>query len=264
MRSRIGDEKRLVSVAGFDDELIRQTKCAIRRVSAGGSRMPVFSMAYGPDSSLLSSEPAYNKRPPERPRRLAVADSDIPAGRDLASALEALRYEVIVTAQTGEDVLGLARTGQLDLIAVGVLMPAAPGESLLSAMRHPPTVAVLGTDLRECASAGGPREFGSRLGFLVRPLSPQRVESAIDRTWAEFRESVAREHRHVQLQAMLDQCGVISRATWRLVEECNLMEAEASEYLARISSVRGRPLADTARDILAMTTDELGPVVVST
>ncbi|HZT44097.1 MAG TPA: response regulator [Chthonomonadaceae bacterium] len=181
---------------------------------------------------------------------IIIADDDAVLRLDLRTMLEAMGHRVVGEADNGEAACGLARSLQVDLIILDVMMPRCNGleaAEIISQERLGPVMlltAYSDVPMIEQANRAGV------LAYLVKPFRQQELQPAIEIAMSRYREMLALEGALGSAQEHLQANRLIGRAKRVLMDRNGVSEQEAYRRLQARALATSRPLKEIAEAIL--------------
>lgn len=182
--------------------------------------------------------------------RIVAADDEPDMREFFQRMLAHLGHDVVGVAETGQQLVELARDNHPDLIITDVEMPGIDGLEALKQIsaEHPvPGIVV---------SAHNEPEFIERaakstvLAYLVKPIKKEDLPPAIALAMQRFRELEALHAQTVSLKQALDDRKVIERAKGVIMKRAGLPEAEAFHRLQQLASERNCKMIEVAQTLL--------------
>jgi response regulator NasT len=192
------------------------------------------------------------------PVRLLVADDEESVRATLVGMCEALGYQVVGQARSGDEAVALADSTSPDVILLDIRMPRMDGleaARAISERRFVPILIVTGhTDgsfIEEAADAGV-------FSYLVKPISTEALAAAVSTARARFADVAHLREEVGDLKTALDARKMIERAKGVLMRDMRVGEQEAFRWLKRASSHHNQKLAEVARRIVALDNTRAG------
>ncbi len=184
------------------------------------------------------------------PLRIAAADDD-PEMRDFyARVLPRLGHEVVALARTGRELVEQCAACRPGLLIVDIKMPEMDGLAAAAEIcRHQPLPIILVSALHSPELL---RQIEDKpvLGYLVKPVKPADLETAITIAVKRFAELQSLRQQQAELRRTLEDRKLIERAKGLLMQRTGLSEAEAYRSMQRTASRTNQKLVAVARSIL--------------
>jgi response regulator NasT len=156
----------------------------------------------------------------------------------------------VVGAQTGRQLLELARAGSADLILTDIKMPDMDGiDAVAEVNRLRETPAILITGHHDAALI----ERAARqmvMAYLIKPVGQADLEAAVAVAMARFEQYRLTRREADSLKQALEERKLIERAKGAIMHRLAVDEQEAFRRLKRLSSEQNRKLIDIARTVL--------------
>ena len=187
-----------------------------------------------------------------RPLKIAVAD-DEPRMLDFyRETLPLLGHEVVLTAQSGRELVEKARAARPDLIITDIKMPDMDG---IDAARQicqdevTPVILVSAFSDPELIERAAPNYV---MAYLVKPLKPKDLEPAIAIVTRRFEEFQALRKEADNLRQAIADRKLIERAKGILMKRTGQDEASAFRRLQKLARDTNRKLVEVAQMILTV------------
>jgi len=182
--------------------------------------------------------------------RVVVAEDETIIRMDLIEQLQASGYQVVGEAGDGESAIQMARTLRPDVVVMDIRMPEMDGIEAarrLTNDRIAPVVLVTSYSdkhLIEKATEAG------AIGYVLKPLRDNEVESAIEVAMSRYREFVAITGEVNDLKDQLETRKAVERAKGLLMVRFGLDEAAAFKRIQKLSMDRRKPMREVAEAII--------------
>lgn len=182
--------------------------------------------------------------------RVVVAEDETIIRMDLIEQLQASGYQVVGEAGDGESAIHMARTLRPDVVVMDIRMPEIDGIEAarrLTNDRIAPVVLVTSYSdkhLIEKATEAG------AIGYVLKPLRDNEVESAIEVAMSRYREFVAITGEVTDLKDQLETRKAVERAKGLLMARLGLDEAAAFKRIQKLSMDRRKPMREVAEAII--------------
>jgi response regulator NasT len=181
--------------------------------------------------------------------RILVADDERDTREYLQEMLQRLGHQV-VGAQTGRQLLELARAGEPDLIITDIKMPDIDGIDAVAEvnrLRETPAILLSGhhdASLMERATQH------LIMAYLIKPVKQPDIEAAVAVALARFEQYRLTRREADSLKHALEERKLIERAKGAVMRRLSVDEQEAFRRLKRLSSEQNRKLIDIAHTVL--------------
>jgi response regulator NasT len=184
-----------------------------------------------------------------RSLRVLVADDERDIREYLQEMLQRQGHQV-VGAQTGRQLLKLARAGEPDLIITDIRMPDMDGiDAVAEVNRLRETPAILISSYHDAPLI----ERATQqliFAYLIKPFEQSDVEAAVAVALARFEQYRLARREADSLKQALEERKLIERAKGAVMRRLSVDEQEAFRRLKRLSSEQNRKLIDIARIVL--------------
>ena len=173
--------------------------------------------------------------------RVVVAEDETIIRMDLIEQLQASGYQVVGEAGDGESAIQMARTLRPDVVVMDIRMPEMDGIEAarrLTNDRIAPVVLVTSYSdkhLIEKATEAG------AIGYVLKPLRDNEVESAIEVAMSRYREFVAITGEVNDLKDQLETRKAVERAKGLLMVRFGLDEAAAFKRIQKLQNASTTP-----------------------
>lgn len=191
-----------------------------------------------------------------RPRysRVLVAEDEAIIMLGFKTFLTQLGYEVVGEAYDGEAAVSLAETTSPDFLIMDVKMPGLDGiqalEKINTGRAHAiPCVFVTAHSDEYLVSRA--RDAGA-FSYLIKPITMESLRAAIDialRRYADYADVL---EELGEAKGALETRKIIERAKGFLMDNFQMKEKQAMEYMQKKSRDTNRKLVVVARSILQM------------
>lgn len=184
-----------------------------------------------------------------RALRVLVADDERDTREYLQEMLTRLGHQV-VAAQTGQQLLELARVGNPDLVVTDVKMPDMDGltaAARINEQREVPIILVSGHHDADLLARAADQLV---LAYLVKPVKQPDVEAALVVTLARFEHYQAVRKEAHDLKQALEERKLIERAKGAIMRRLGVDEQESFRRMKKMSSEQNRKLIEIAHTVL--------------
>lgn len=183
--------------------------------------------------------------------RVLVVDETPERAAVLEQGLSAAGFDLIAVLRPGDDLVGVVRAEQPDVIIVDADSPSRDTlESMRAINQDQPRPIVMFVD----TAGGGMIEEAMKAGvsaYVIDGLSAQRVKPVIEVAIARFREFQALRSELERTRSSLQERKLIERAKGLLMEQRQLSEEEAYRTLRRLAMDQNQRLAEVAKHLIA-------------
>jgi response regulator NasT len=184
-----------------------------------------------------------------RSLRVLVADDELDTREFLQEMLTRMGHQVAV-AQTGRQLLDLARVSEPELVVADIKMPDMDGieaAETLNRERKVPFILVSGhhdPDLLRRATAQ------PVMAYLIKPITQSDLEAAIPVALMRFEQYIEARKETEAVKQALEERKLVERAKGSIMRRLRVDEEESFRLLRKMSSTQNRKLPDVARTIL--------------
>jgi response regulator NasT len=187
---------------------------------------------------------------PARKLRIAVADDEPDVRRFFEELLPGLGHQVVVVAETGEQLFEQCRATRPDLVITDIRMPDMDGIRAAAELnRDGPVPVILVTGHHEVdllARAAG----DYIMAYLSKPVKVVDLQAAISLAMNRFEQFQALRREATGLRQALEDRKVVERAKGIIMKRARLDEPEAFRRLQKLASDKNRKLVEVAAAIL--------------
>ncbi|MFO0947971.1 MAG: response regulator [Planctomycetota bacterium] len=184
------------------------------------------------------------------PIRIAVADDEPDMCQYLQETLTSLGHQVVVTAQTGTQLIDGCRDQHPDLIITDIKMPEVDGieaSNIIARDRIIPVILVSAYHDPDLISRASHDHV---LAYLVKPIKRADLETSIAITIQRFLEFQELRNEANGLRQALEDRKLIERAKGILMRRAELDEASAFRRMQQLAREKNRKLVEIAEVIL--------------
>jgi response regulator NasT len=184
-----------------------------------------------------------------RSLRVIVADDERDTREYLQEMLTRLGHQVAV-AQTGKQLLELARVSEAELVVADIKMPDMDGIEAAEAInreRKVPFILVSGHHDPELVRRATAQPV---MSYLIKPITQSDLETAIPVALARFEQYVEARKETETIKQALEERKLVERAKGAIMRRLHVDEEESFRLLRKMSSTQNRKLPDVARVIL--------------
>ncbi|HAG50489.1 MAG TPA: response regulator [Deltaproteobacteria bacterium] len=200
----------------------------------------------------MSSKQTKKKTLPEDAVRVIIAEDNATARKSLSSQLEALGFNVVAAAATGEEVCNLYQEHKPDLVIMDIKMPKMDGiEAARNITRHSliPIILITGHSSETIIN----RAMESGVGifaYLLKPVTKKDLLPAIKLAFARHNEFKTLKAEVNDLRDALETRKFVERAKGILMKRLSIPEDEAFKILQTQSQKENRKLRDIAETVI--------------
>ena len=182
--------------------------------------------------------------------KILIAEDEAIIRLDLKESLEAEGYEVVGETGRGDEVIGLVRSLEPDLVILDIKMPGMTGIQAAEIITGEGLAAVIlltafsQQDLVEQASNAGV------LAYLVKPFQRSDLVPSIELALGRYKEITLLKEEKTLLENNLESRKVIDRAKGMLTDKYGLKESDAYRYIQKKAMTERTTMKDIAETIL--------------
>ncbi len=184
-------------------------------------------------------------------KKILIAEDNTRTRLSLKSQLETLGFEVVGTAENGQDAVEKALELRPDLIIMDVKMPQMDGiEASRTITAKNPVAIILLTGLSSDDLAARALDAGV-CAYLVKPISKNQLEPAIKLALARYEEFKSLKTEVSNLKDAIETRKLVERAKGILMKRCNIPEDEAFKLLQMHSQKENKKMREIAETIIS-------------
>ena len=182
--------------------------------------------------------------------KILIAEDEAIIRLDLKESLEAEGYEVVGETGRGDEVIGLVRSLEPDLVILDIKMPGMTGIQAAEIITEEGLAAVIlltafsQQELVQQASNAGV------LAYLVKPFQRSDLVPSIELALGRFKEITELKKEKTLLENNLESRKVIDRAKGMLTDKYGLKESDAYRYIQKKAMTERTTMKDIAEGIL--------------
>ena len=182
--------------------------------------------------------------------KILIAEDEAIIRLDLKESLEAEGYEVVGETGRGDEVIGLVRSLEPDLVILDIKMPGMTGIQAAEIITEEGLAAVIlltafsQQELVQQASSAGV------LAYLVKPFQRSDLVPSIELALGRFKEITVLKEEKTLLENNLESRKVIDRAKGMLTDKYGLKESDAYRYIQKKAMTERTTMKDIAESIL--------------
>jgi response regulator NasT len=184
-----------------------------------------------------------------RSLRVLVADDERDIREYLQEILQRLGHQV-VAAQTGRQLLELARDGDPDLIITDIKMPDMDGIDAVAevnCLRETPAILISSYHDAPLFERAGQQLV---MAYLIKPVEQSNIEAAVAVALARFEQYRLARREADRFKHALEERKLVERAKGAVMRRLSVDEEEAFRCLRTLSSHQNRKLIDVAHTVL--------------
>jgi len=183
--------------------------------------------------------------------RVLIADDEAVIRMGLTAMIISLGHEVVGTAANGKDTLEKTKSLQPDLLLLDIKMPEPDGlaiaEILAAEMPLPIIMLTAYTEKSYIERAAN----AAVMGYLVKPISEDKLGPAIEVAVARFETMQATARKIYKLRTQLEARGLVDAAKQILIST-GLSEDEAYHRLQMTARAKRRSIGEVAEAVIAV------------
>ncbi len=193
---------------------------------------------------------AKERRLPEHPSKILIADDEHLVASGLASNLKELGYFVIGPAADGNEAIELAEAMQPDIALLDIRMPKKDGLDAAKVLFNDLAIPVI------IFSAYSDPEYidaGTRVGvfgYMLKPVTQDQLRVNISVAWSKYLDAAEKNSEIAVLKQRLEDRKLIEQAKWLIVERKSIPEPDAMKLLQRQARNNRRTLVDVAKSLI--------------
>ena len=182
--------------------------------------------------------------------KILIAEDEAIIRLDLKESLEAEGYEVVGETGRGDEVIGLVRSLEPDLVILDIKMPGMTGIQAAEIITEEGLAAVIlltafsQQELVQQASNAGV------LAYLVKPFQRSDLVPSIELAMGRYKEITLLKEEKTLLENNLESRKVIDRAKGMLTDKYGLKESDAYRYIQKKAMTERTTMKDIAETIL--------------
>jgi AmiR/NasT family two-component response regulator len=182
--------------------------------------------------------------------RVVIAEDEAIVRLDLKEILEEEGYDVVGETGRGDEAVALVRSHRPELAILDIKMPGTDGLSAAREITSERLAAVLiltafsQRDLIEQARNAG------ALAYLVKPFQKSELLPAIEIALGRFGEMRALDDQVKTLEERLEVRTLVERAKGLLMDELDLPEHEAFNWIQKTAMHERLPMKEIARRVI--------------
>ena len=186
-----------------------------------------------------------------RPLRIAIAEDERDMRDFFQKILPILGHEVVVSAETGTQLVEQCRALHPDLLITDIRMPDMDGIEAARMLCQEELVPIILVTAHHDPETMKRAETDGIMAYLVKPIKPDDLQPAITLSMRRFEEFQALRREASDLRRALEDRKLIERAKGTVMKRLVVDEAVAYRRLRKLASDRNWKLADLAQKIVA-------------
>jgi two-component system, response regulator PdtaR len=187
----------------------------------------------------------------DRPLRVLAADEDPAMIRFYQEVLPGLGYEVAALAGSCQELGQACRALRPDLILTEARLPDGDASAAVQEVCRQEPVPVVLVSAEHDPDCIVRALNGPALAYLVKPVQPADLQTAIPLAVRRFAEFQALWKEAAELRQALAERKLVERAKGAVMKRLRVDEPEAFRRLQRMSRDQNRRLVDVAQSLLA-------------
>ncbi|WP_312642378.1 response regulator [Hydrogenoanaerobacterium sp.] len=183
--------------------------------------------------------------------RVVIADDEPITRMDLKEILEAEHYQVVGEAADGFDAVEICKQLHPDLVLMDIKMPLLDGLSaahIIFCEDLADTVILL-TAYSERVFIDEAKTIGVS-GYLVKPIDEKSLIPNIELSVARSKEIKRLKKDIAKVSERLESRGIIEKAKGKIMEQQNMNEQDAYDYIRNLSLTKNLSMRRVAEFIL--------------
>lgn len=187
----------------------------------------------------------------QNPITIVIADDEPITRMDLHELLTAAGYKIVAEAGDGFDALDACRKYRPNLALLDIKMPLLDGLSAARMISQEDLVdaIVILTAFRDVELVTDAKSIGIS-GYLVKPIDEKSLIPSIEVMVERGREFKKLRREMQRTTTRLNNRSIIERAKGRIMEDQNISENQAYNYIREMSLEKGLSMRDIAEIIL--------------
>lgn len=190
----------------------------------------------------------------QKSKRVLIADDEALVVLGFKTVLKQLGYEIVGEACDGIMAVELAKETEPDLIIMDIKMPRLDGiqalEQINSGRKHIlPCIFITAHSDEYLVSRA--KEAGA-FNYMIKPVQFNSLRVAIDVALARYEDYMKLVDERDNAKLMLENRKVIERAKGYLMDNFNMKENQAMEFMQKKSCDANKKMVDIAKGILSM------------
>ncbi|RPF48593.1 response regulator receiver and ANTAR domain protein [Hydrogenoanaerobacterium saccharovorans] len=183
--------------------------------------------------------------------RVIIADDEPITRMDLKEILEAEQYQVVGEAADGFDVVELCKQLHPDLVLMDIKMPLLDGLSAAHIIFYEnlADTVILLTAYSERVFIDEAKSVGVS-GYLVKPIDEKSLIPSIELSVARSKEIKKLKKDIAKVSERLENRGIIEKAKGKIMEQHNMTEQDAYDYIRNLSLTKNLSMRRVAEFVL--------------
>jgi len=183
--------------------------------------------------------------------RVIIADDEPITRMDLKEILEAEQYQVVGEAADGFDAVELCKQLHPDLVLMDIKMPLLDGLSAAHIIFYEnlADTVILLTAYSERVFIDEAKSVGVS-GYLVKPIDEKSLIPSIELSVARSKEIKKLKKDIAKVSERLENRGIIEKAKGKIMEQHNMTEQDAYDYIRNLSLTKNLSMRRVAEFVL--------------
>ncbi len=183
--------------------------------------------------------------------RVIIADDEPITRMDLKEILEAEQYKVVGEAADGFDAVELCKQLHPDLVLMDIKMPLLDGLSAAHIIFYEnlADTVILLTAYSERVFIDEAKSVGVS-GYLVKPIDEKSLIPSIELSVARSKEIKKLKKDIAKVSERLENRGIIEKAKGKIMEQHNMTEQDAYDYIRNLSLTKNLSMRRVAEFVL--------------
>jgi len=183
--------------------------------------------------------------------RVIITDDEPITRMDLKEILEAEQYKVVGEAADGFDAVELCKQLHPDLVLMDIKMPLLDGLSAAHIIFYEnlADTVILLTAYSERVFIDEAKSVGVS-GYLVKPIDEKSLIPSIELSVARSKEIKKLKKDIAKVSERLENRGIIEKAKGKIMEQHNMTEQDAYDYIRNLSLTKNLSMRRVAEFVL--------------
>jgi len=189
-----------------------------------------------------------------KPLRILIAEDEAMILYGFKSFINEMGHEVIGEVYDGEKAVEMANALNPDLLIMDIKMPKADGITALRRINSGRKIlfpCIFVTAFSDVELIDNAKDAGA-FNYLIKPVSYESLQAAIEIAMERFEDYKRVQEELITAKTDLSNRKIIERAKGILMDEFDLKEQKAMEYLQKKSRNTNRKLVDVAREVIEL------------
>lgn len=183
--------------------------------------------------------------------RVVIADDEVLIRMYIREILESNGYEVVGEAEDGLDAISICREQRPDFVLMDISMPVLGGLEAAKVINEENLAKflIILTAYRDKKIAKQAVDIGV-MGYIVKPVDEAALIPAIEIALNKYSEMCKWKKEADKTREALDDRKYVDRVKGILMEQKNMTEKEAYEYLRKLAMDKSLSMADLSKLLL--------------